>query len=609
WSGRRGSGARGRPIALVGAVDSSEAGSSSDAAGQRGPADQPDPAAVAAEKQKRIKISFDGQGLFAWPESVDKAVNLLTLQSNFISRLPDGLYLPALVLLDLYDNQLERLGGLRHLETLRVLVVARNRLRKIEGLEQLVHLEILDLHSNYITRTTGLETLSRLRVLNLANNCVRTVGGLAGLGSLQQLNLRGNSLRRLVGLEQLPRLVKLNLAHNDIRRPEDVECLVNCHQLEELSLNGAPVAAHPGYHPLLYRLKRLKLLDGMHVERGPEEPAVGPAGASEPAPPARLPDLVPACERSVSASASSVSSLSEEAAAAAPGCRCGRPAPLDSADTLRTGETELEIKDGCLIVSGDRALRLLATWEPRDAGQVRCLAFSRLEFDQLAPLLAALRDRFPQAAALRLGAVRLSTLSQLNAVSRLGELRQLTVEPAGNPVTQQRLWRPYAVYRLHHRGLRRINDTAVSGEEAAAAAAQFGPLGRLAFCCLPESRLVEIAERLWFSDVRTKNGDTRPTVEQVRRRLADPRLQGVMEREALLYSPRRTAGPCPSLEAPLREAQRSVAALRTFHGLLPSLLRELSGSAHQRRAGSATAGHETRALLDQLAASIDGPSS
>ncbi|XP_043230586.1 leucine-rich repeat-containing protein 49-like [Amphibalanus amphitrite] len=588
----RGGGARGRPIALVGAVDSSETGSSSDAAGQRGPADQPDSAAAAAEKQKRIKISFDGltdrtspllgrpfpsallsQGLFAWPESVDKAVNLLTLQSNFISRLPDGLYLPALVLLDLYDNQLERLGGLRHLETLRVLVVARNRLRKIEGLEQLVHLEILDLHSNYITRTTGLETLSRLRVLNLANNCVRTVGGLASLGSLQQLNLRGNSLRRLVGLEQLPRLVKLNLAHNDIRRsvkePDsrhviqkyktqkdpghriktrthrqtdpghgkmaDVECLVNCHQLEELSLNSAPVAAHPGYHPLLYRLKRLKLLDGMH--------------------------------------------------------------------------TELEIKDGCLIVSGDRALRLLATWEPRDAGQVRCLAFSRLEFDQLAPLLVTLRDRFPQAAALRLGAVRLSTLSQLNAVSRLGELRQLTVEPAGNPVTQQRLWRPYAVYRLHHRGLRRINDTAVSGEEAAAAAAQFGPLGRLAFCCLPESRLVEIAERLWFSDVKTKNGDTRPTVEQVRSRLADPRLQGVMEREALLYSPRRTAGPCSPLEAPLREAQRSVAALRTFHGLLPSLLRELSGSAHQRRAGSAAAGHETRALLDQLAASIDGPSS
>ena len=40
---------------------------------------------------------------------------------------------------------------------------------------------------------------------------------------------------------------------------------MNCQQLEELSLNGAPVAAHPGYHPLLYRLKRLKLLDGMHV--------------------------------------------------------------------------------------------------------------------------------------------------------------------------------------------------------------------------------------------------------------------------------------------------------------------------------------------------------
>ena len=132
------------------------------------------------------------------------------------------------------------------------------------------------------------------------------------------------------------------------------------------------------------------------------------------------------------------------------------------------------------------------------------MTFTRLEFDQLAPLLAGLRQRFPQAAAVRLGPVRLSSLSQLNAISRLRELQQLTVEPAGNPVTEQPLWRSYAVYRLHHWGLRRINETPVTDEEAAAAAVRFGPLGRLALCCLPEGRLVEIAERLWFSDLGAK---------------------------------------------------------------------------------------------------------
>ena len=61
----------------------------------------------------------------------------------------------------------------------------------------------------------------------------------------------------------------------------------------------------------------------------------------------------------------------------------------------------------------------------------------------------------------------------------------------------------------------------------------------------------------------------------------------------------------PSLEEPLREAQRSMAALRTFRDLLSSLLRELSGVAvHQRRAGSAAAGHQARALLDELAATV-----
>ena len=60
---------------------------------------------------------------------------------------------------------------------------------------------------------------------------------------------------------------------------------------------------------------------------------------------------------------------------------------------------------------------------------------------------------------------------------------------------------------------------------------------------------------------------------------------------------------CPSLEEPLLEAQRSAATLRRYRSLLPSLLRQLSGAAvHQRRAGSAAAGHQARALLDDIAA-------
>ncbi|XP_037079273.1 leucine-rich repeat-containing protein 49-like [Pollicipes pollicipes] len=597
--GRRGRSAGGRTIALVGTVDA-----------QGTPADsvppKDDTTDAVAEKKPRVKVSFDGQGLFSWPETVDQTANLLTLQHNFLSRLPDGLYLPAVVLLDLYDNQLERMGGLRHLETLRVLVLARNRLRKIEGLEHLVHLEILDLHSNHISRLSGLETLARLRVLNVSNNGVRTVSSLHCLSSLQHLNLRGNALRRLAGLEGLPRLIKLNLAHNDIRRPEDIECLINCKQLEELSLNGTAVAAHPGYHPFLYKLKALKILDGMHVERGLEEPP--PYGAVPGPPPAPAPPVLQRSRTESSLRGSGGGSVSEEALVA-PGCGCGtsvkvvRPitSRYEPQEALRGTDALLEIRDAALAVSGERALRMLTTWDPKEGPQVRSIVFNRLPFDQLAPLFPVLHERFPNAVTFRFGAVRLGTLAQLNALAMLRELHQLTVEPAGNAVTQQPLWRAYAVYRLHHWGLRRLNDADVTAEQTAAADAAFGPLGRLAFCCLPEARLVQTAEQLWFSDVRSKHAEAKPTLQQVQRRLADPRLQGIMEREALFFCPRQQQLSFSTLEESLKSAQRSIRALRQYRGVLPSLLREFSATAvHQRRGGTAASSHEARSLLEEI---------
>ena len=67
--GRRGGSARGRAIALVGAVDTNDTSLASEAATQPDTAAQPDTdiaAAAAADKQKRIKISFDG---YVSPES------------------------------------------------------------------------------------------------------------------------------------------------------------------------------------------------------------------------------------------------------------------------------------------------------------------------------------------------------------------------------------------------------------------------------------------------------------------------------------------------------------------------------------------------------------
>ncbi|KIZ01316.1 hypothetical protein MNEG_6644 [Monoraphidium neglectum] len=78
--------------------------------------------------------------------------------------------------------------------------------------------------------------------------------------------LSSNSLRSLEGADQFQGLRVLSAASNLIERADDVVALLNCPQLEVLTLEGNPLAQLPNYRArVLALLPRLLSLDGRAV--------------------------------------------------------------------------------------------------------------------------------------------------------------------------------------------------------------------------------------------------------------------------------------------------------------------------------------------------------
>lgn len=56
------------------------------------------------------------------------------------------------------------------------------------------------------------------------------------------------------------------------------------------------------------------------------------------------------------------------------------------------------------------------------------------------------------------------SLQQINALTAVRSLHELTIGLDGNPVTKFTLWRLYTIYRLSHFNLKKINEVDVRRE-------------------------------------------------------------------------------------------------------------------------------------------------
>ncbi len=79
----------------------------------------------------------------------------------------------------------------------------------------------------------------------------------------------------------------------------------------------------------------------------------------------------------------------------------------------------------------------------------------------------------------------------MNSLSDLKKLDNLTIKADDNPITSMQTWRFYAIYRLQHLQLKKIDDKPISPFEVSTAEKLFQPLSNL-ILDLPENRLANI---------------------------------------------------------------------------------------------------------------------
>ncbi|XP_067940574.1 leucine-rich repeat-containing protein 49-like [Watersipora subatra] len=196
----------------------------------------------------------------------EEQLRLLNYQHNLIRKISNLQSLRKLIFLDLYDNQIEEISGLSNLRSLRVLMLGKNRIKKIEHLDSLVKLDVLDLHGNEIQVIENIKHLTELRVLNLAGNRITFVDNLMGMGSLAELNLRRNQINSLTGIDYLPSLQRLFLSCNEIASFDDIKCLSRSVSLQEISLDGNPIASDQFYKQnILSSMQQIRQLDMKRV--------------------------------------------------------------------------------------------------------------------------------------------------------------------------------------------------------------------------------------------------------------------------------------------------------------------------------------------------------
>lgn len=131
-------------------------------------------------------------------------------------------------------------------------------------------------------------------------------------------------------------------------------------------------------------------------------------------------------------------------------------------------------------------------------------------------------------------------------------IQSLVIEPAGNAVCAK-LWRPYAIYRLSHWGVRQINGDDVRPAEADEAHRMYEGLSDLVLWSLPDAVLDPLLVRLRLEETCTAS---RLTAKQWLMQ-ADGALRGVVGKEALqaVVLPSQLAGAGASSGKSGRNAQ------------------------------------------------------
>lgn len=238
-------------------------------------------------------------------------------------------------------------------------------------------------------------------------------------------------------------------------------CISNCCTLQELALEGNPLAASVDYRPvLLSRVQQLNVLDQKAIT---EEEWVVAASNSHGV--GTSSDLKERNERVIR--------------------RIKELWKGSNHDDLNVYElptylVDFDVGSATLSLYGTEALEAFECTTDVYQGVTR-LFICCVRFEDMMSHLPKMAAVLPNMTALVLECTNMARLEHIDALAELGvtRLASLVVSPIGNPITKHPHFLHYCLYRLQHFGLQEVNGCAVTSEDRAAVAELFGSLSCL----------------------------------------------------------------------------------------------------------------------------------
>ncbi|MGH0136298.1 UNVERIFIED_CONTAM: hypothetical protein FKN15_020691 [Acipenser sinensis] len=332
----------------------------------------------------------------------------------------------------------------------------------------------------------------------------------------------------------LPSLQRLFLSCNSITNFEDIACLSGSPSLTEVSLDENPIAQESWYKKTALRyMVHLRQLDMKRITDEERRMASVVARKEEEKKKEGHKQAIQKEKRrlAIQNAASQWETLIQKRSSTGRSClelpaqngskeqvspvngtpnelfteepRSSEGAGGPSMQCLSVSDSHLAELDGeTLRLFGLGSLEALERgWGVQTAGAVTAIAFRYIDYDAIVPTLPRIRVKFPNVTHLIFSETNVHRLPQLAALAQVRRLDQLTVHPEGNPVVSLALWRSFAIFRLSHFNLQRINGEEVTMNDVIVAERLFGTLAHIAAAETPHYRLLLLL------------GESRPTMQ------------------------------------------------------------------------------------------------
>ncbi|BFY97135.1 hypothetical protein BsWGS_00175 [Bradybaena similaris] len=479
-----------------------------------------------------------------------KSLRVLMLGRNRIKKIENVEALVKLDVLDLHGNQISKIENLSHLSELRVLNLAGNLITHVDDVRGMYSLAELNLRRNRIRTVVEINTLPNLQRLFLSFNDITSFEDIQCLGdsvSLSEITLDNNPLCQessyrqtvLKCMQQLKQLDMKNISEEERRvalvtarkeedRRRELNKIAILKEKRRVAISNARRQWETMQGSLSQTGRLLKVNQGMtelyanHIGSVPNTELLSPFGAEvdnmelESLTSSDLRSRPDSAYSTVTDTESPVDDGRRERVKSAGRKREAKIVQRNSGGAgdagMTSGTTIIgdslnmleQIEGDTLSLYGLQSLDAFdRNWGIQAAGVVTVIIFKFIDFDAIVRQLPKIRVRFPATQTLIFCSTNIHSLQQINALSLVRRLDNLTIDLNGNPVTKFTLWRLYAVFRLAHFPLRKINDVEVSSSDIVNAEKLFGPLSHTANTQLSQHRLLSLtgdAKRKAFID-------------------------------------------------------------------------------------------------------------